>query len=331
MSQTTKQTTIGRSGIRCETVGLGTWAMGGWMWGGNDDAAALEGIRASLDAGIRFIDTAPAYGLGHAERLVGAALEGRPRSEVVIATKCGLVWHTRQGTHFFDEAGMAVYRHLGRESILHELGQSLARLKTDYIDLYFTHWQDSTTPVAETMGTLLELKAQGKIRAIGVSNASPEVLREYLQHGPVDAVQERYSLLDRGIESEIVPICKAHGISVVGYSSLALGLLAGPIAPDRQFTGDDQRAQDPRFSSENRRRLQQFFQAVEPVRHRLGCSFAQLMVAWTVAHGSVSIALCGARNERQAAENAGAARLELSPDDLAAIKTAARQTLGEAL
>jgi aryl-alcohol dehydrogenase-like predicted oxidoreductase len=326
-----KQTTIGPSGIRCETVGLGTWAMGGWMWGGGDDAAALEGIRASLDAGIRFIDTAPAYGLGRAERLVGAALEGRARSDVVIATKCGLVWHTRQGTHFFDEEGEAVYRHLGRDSILHEVEQSLARLKTDYIDLYFTHWQDSTTPVAETMGTLLELKAQGKIRAIGVSNASAEVLLEYLQHGPVDAVQERYSLLDRGIEADVVPICKANGIAVVGYSSLALGLLAGPMSPDRRFTGDDQRAQDPRFSQENRRRLQAFFSEVEPVRQRLGCSFAQLMIAWTVAHGSVSIALCGARNERQAAENAGAAALQLSAADLSAIKMAALHTLGEAL
>jgi methylglyoxal reductase len=331
MSQAKRETTIGRSGIVSETVGLGTWAMGGWMWGGGDDAAALEGIRASLDAGIRLIDTAPAYGLGHAERLVGAALEGRPRSRVVIATKCGLVWHTKQGTHFFDEEGQAVHRHLGRESILHEIDQSLERLKTDYIDLYFTHWQDETTPVAETMGTLLDLKRQGKIRAIGISNASLEVLREYLKHGPVDAVQERYSLLDREIESEIVPICQAHGISVLGYSSLALGLLAGPIAPARQFNGDDQRAKDPRFSPENRARLSNFFAAIEPVRARAACTFAQLMVAWTVAHGSVSIALCGARNSKQATENAGAARVQLTPADMAAIRAAALETLGVAL
>jgi methylglyoxal reductase len=331
MSQAKRETTIGRSGIVSETVGLGTWAMGGWMWGGGDDAAALEGIRASLDAGIRLIDTAPAYGLGHAERLVGAALEGRPRSRVVIATKCGLVWHTKKGNHFFDEEGQAVHRHLGRESILHEIDQSLERLKTDYIDLYFTHWQDETTPVAETMGTLLDLKRQGKIRAIGISNASPEVLREYLKHGPVDAVQERYSLLDREIESEIVPICQAHGISVLGYSSLALGLLAGPIAPARQFNGDDQRAKDPRFSPENRARLSNFFAAIEPVRARAACTFAQFMVAWTVAHGSVSIALCGARNAKQATENAGAARVQLTPADMAAIRAAALETLGVAL
>ena len=146
--------TLGTSGIRCQSVGLGTWAMGGWMWGGNDDAAAIDAIRASLDAGVQLIDTAPAYGLGHAETLVGRALAGR-RDQAIIATKCGLVWHTRQGRHFFDEDGQAVHRHLGRDSIFHEVEQSLARLRTDYIDLYITHWQDETTPVAETMDCLL--------------------------------------------------------------------------------------------------------------------------------------------------------------------------------
>lgn len=324
-----RTTPLGPSGIRCETVGLGTWAMGGWMWGGNDDAAALEAIRASLDAGVRLIDTAPAYGLGRAESLVGAALEGRRREDVVIATKCGLVWHTRRGEHFFDEDGQPVHRHLGRESILHEVAQSLQRLRTDHIDLYFTHWQDATTPVAETMGTLLELKAQGRIRAIGVSNATPEILREYLRHGPVDAIQERYSLLDRGIESTLVPICREHGIAVMGYSSLAMGLLAGPMDAARRFTGDDQRATDPRFSEANRRRLQAFFAAIEPLRDRIGCSFAQLMVAWTVAGGAVDIALCGARHAKQAIDNAGAARVELAPEDVASIVAAARTHLGD--
>ena len=149
-----KRIKLGNSGLQCEAIGLGTWAMGGWMWGGNDDAAAVDAIRASLDAGVHLIDTAPAYGLGHAERLVGQALRGR-RQQAVVATKCGLVWHTQQGTHFFDEDGTPVYRHLGRESIFHEIDQSLARLETDYIDLYITHWQDAGTPVAETMDALL--------------------------------------------------------------------------------------------------------------------------------------------------------------------------------
>ncbi|MEK8029203.1 aldo/keto reductase [Ideonella sp. DXS29W] len=317
---------LGASGIRCETVGLGTWAMGGWMWGGSDDAAAIEAVRASLDAGVSLIDTAPAYGLGHAESLVGQAVAGR-RHEVVIATKCGLVWHTRQGAHFFDEQGQAVHRYLGADSIAHELEQSLKRLRTDYIDLYITHWQDSTTPVAETMGALLDLKRAGKIRAIGVSNVDVPTLTEYLRHGPVDAIQERYSLIDREIEAGLVPLCEQQGIAVLGYSSLALGLLAGPIDPARRFEGDDQRRDNPRFSAPNREKLQAFFGEVEPLRARHACSFAQLMIAWSTGRGRMRVALCGARQARQAIDNAGAIRLQLTDDDLQAIERSADRHL----
>lgn len=319
-------TTLGASGIECETVGLGTWAMGGWMWGGGDDAAAVDAIRASVDAGVRLIDTAPAYGLGHAETLVGAALKGR-RHDAVIATKCGLVWHTQQGTHFFDEDGHPVHRYLGRDSIFHEVEQSLTRLQTDYIDLYITHWQDSTTPVAETMDALLDLKRQGKIRAIGVSNVTTDILADYLRHGQVDAIQERYSLIDRDIESTLLPLCQQHGVASLGYSSLALGLLAGPIDPERQFTGDDQRAGNPRFSETNRARLKAFFQDIEPLQQRLDCSAAQLMIAWTTRKGGVSTALCGARTPQQAIQNAAAARLTLNADAIAAIDAAAARHL----
>ncbi len=236
MKSEMKQTTLGPSGIECSAIGLGTWAMGGWMWGGGDNAAAVVAIQASLDAGVNLIDTAPAYGLGRSESIVGAALKGR-RHEAVIATKCGLVWHTQKGTHFFEEDGHPVYRYLGRDSIFHECEESLKRLQTDYIDLYITHWQDSTTPVAETMDALLDLKKQGKIRAIGVSNVSPETLSEYLRHGPVDAAQERYSLIDREIETTLAPLCSEHNVAVLGYSSLALGLLAGPIDPGARVQG----------------------------------------------------------------------------------------------
>ena len=322
-----RTTRLGASGIECEDVGLGTWAMGGWMWGGGDDAAAVEAIRASLDAGVRLIDTAPAYGLGRAEALVGTALKGR-RHEAVIATKCGLVWHTTKGTHFFDEEGQAVYRYLGREAIAHELDQSLRRLRTDYVDLYITHWQDPTTPVAETMDALLQLKRQGKIRAIGVSNVDADTLAEYLRHGPVDAIQERYSLIDREIEATLLPLCRQHDIAVLGYSSLALGLLAGPIDPKREFGGDDQRRGHPRFSAANRAKLAAFFADIEPVRARLQCSFAQLMIAWTTVSGRVSVALCGARTAAQAMENARAGTVAPSAEDLALIDGAADRHLG---
>jgi aryl-alcohol dehydrogenase-like predicted oxidoreductase len=237
------------------------------------------------------------------------------------------VWHTQKGTHFFEEDGHPVYRYLGRESIIHECEESLKRLQTDYIDLYITHWQDATTPVAETMDALLALKKQGKIRAIGVSNVSPETLAEYLQHGPVDAAQERYSLIDREIEQTLVPLCTEHDVAVLGYSSLALGLLAGPIDPARQFTGDDQRASNPRFSAENRAKLKAFFEELEPLRKQLECSFGQLMIAWTLARGSVSVALCGARVSKQAVENAAAGSVRLQGDALALIDAAAARHL----
>ena len=322
-----KKTTLGPSGIECSAIGLGTWAMGGWMWGGGDNAAAVEAIQASLDAGVTLIDTAPAYGLGRSESIVGTALKGR-RHQAVIATKCGLVWHTRQGTHFFEEDGHPVHRFLGRESIFHECEESLKRLQTDYIDLYITHWQDSTTPVAETMDALLELKKQGKIRAIGVSNVSPETLTEYLRYGPVDAAQERYSLIDREIEETLAPLCSEYKVAVLGYSSLALGLLAGPIDPEREFKGDDQRAANPRFSEANRSRLKGFFEELDPLRMQLGCSFGQLMIAWTIASGTVSVALCGARVRQQAIGNAGAGAVELGDEALRLIDAAAKRHLG---
>lgn len=319
-----KTNELGASGIRCSNVGLGTWAMGGWMWGGNDDGAAIEAIHTALDSGVNFIDTAPAYGLGHAEELVGKALKGR-RDQVVLATKCGLTWHSKHGTLFFNEEGKDVYRYLGRESIIYEVEQSLSRLGTDYIDLYFTHWQDETTPIEETMDALLSLKKAGKIRAIGISNANEAILSEYLRFGPVDAIQEKYSLLDREIEKDVIPLCRANSVSVHGYSSLALGLLAGPIDPDRVFEGDDQRKDNPRFSSENRARLSEFFAAVEPIRAYHRCSFGQLMIAWSLS--KVDIALCGARKPSQAKDNAGAGSIELSQTELQSIATAAQAHL----
>jgi methylglyoxal reductase len=319
-----KSSVLGSSGIMCSRVGLGTWAMGGWMWGGNDDDDAIRSIHAALDAGVNLIDTAPAYGLGHAETLVGTAIQGR-REQVVLSTKCGLVWHTQSGTLFFNEEGKDVYRYLGKDSIAYEVEQSLVRLKTDYIDLYFTHWQDATTPIAETMDALLALKQQGKIRAIGISNADETILAEYLRYGPVDAIQERYSLLDRSIEKDLVPLCRANQVAVHGYSSLALGLLAGPIDPARVFGGDDQRKDNPRFSAENRAQLVNFFAAVEPIRAFHDCSHGQLMIAWCLSN--VGVALCGARTPAQAQDNAGAAAIDLSPAELQAVAAAAQTHL----
>lgn len=312
---------IGRSGVRASAVGLGTWAIGGWMWGGTDEAQSIAAIQASLDAGVTLIDTAPAYGLGRSEEIVGKAIAGR-RDKAVIATKCGLAWHTQNGKHFFDQDGQPVHRYLGRDSIIHEVEQSLRRLGTDYIDLYITHWQDVTTPIEETVRALEELKAAGKIRAIGASNVDRPELRHYIQTGSLDAIQERFSMIDRGIEADLLPLTVQNGVSTLSYSSLALGLLSGTIGPDRIFSGDDQRKDNPRFSVANRQKAKDFSEAIRPIAELHGASVAQVVIAWTLAQPGVTFALCGARNPAQAFDNARAGTLRLSADDLKAIDAA---------
>ena len=312
---------IGRSGVRASAVGLGTWAIGGWMWGGTDEAESIAAIQASLDAGVTLIDTAPAYGLGRSEEIVGKAIAGR-RDKAVIATKCGLVWHTQKGNHFFDQDGKPVHRYLGRDAIVHEVEESLRRLGTDYIDLYITHWQDPTTPIAETVAALEELKQTGKIRAIGASNVNRAELAAYIQTGSLDAIQERFSMIDREIEADLLPLTVPNGVATLSYSSLALGLLSGTIGPDRVFAGDDQRKDNPRFSVANRRKATDFAEAVRPVAERHGASIAQTVIAWTLAQPGVTFALCGARNPAQALDNARAGTLTLGADDLAAIDAA---------
>ncbi|MEY9560203.1 aldo/keto reductase [Sinorhizobium fredii] len=312
---------IGRSGVKASAVGLGTWAIGGWMWGGTDEAESIAAIHASLDAGVTLVDTAPAYGLGRSEEIVGKAIAGR-REQAVIVTKCGLVWHTQKGNHFFEQDGRPVHRYLGRDTIIDEVEQSLRRLGTDYIDLYITHWQDATTPIEETVAALEELKRAGKIRAIGASNVNRSELEQYINTGSLDAIQERFSMIDRGIEADLLPLTVANDVSTLSYSSLALGLLSGAIGPDRVFSGDDQRKDNPRFSVANRRKAKDFAEAIRPVAERHGASIAQTVIAWTLKRPGVTFALCGARNPAQALDNARAGTLRLAAEDLATIETA---------
>jgi methylglyoxal reductase len=312
---------LGQSGIEASVVGIGTWAVGGWMWGGADEAKSIEAIHASLDAGINFVDTAPAYGLGFSESVVGKAIAGR-RDNVVLATKAGLVWHVRKGEHFLDQDGKPIYRYLGAESLRYEIEESLKRLNTDYIDLYQTHWQDATTPIEETMRTLLDLKREGKIRAIGVSNATVHDLEAYRRVGPVDAAQEKYSMLDRELESEYLPYTLRRNIAVLAYSPLANGLLTGKIGPERQFPSDDLRYNNPRFSVESRRNVQAMLDTMRPVADKHGLTLAQLVIAWTVAQPGVTHALVGARDGAQAAENAKAGSVILSSEDLQIVNRA---------
>ncbi len=313
--------TIGKSGVQASAVGLGTWAIGGWMWGGTDEQQSIAAIQASLDAGVTLIDTAPAYGLGRSEEIVGRAIRGQ-RDKAVIATKCGLVWHTNKGSHFFDQNGVPVHRYLGRDAIFYEVEQSLTRLGTDYIDLYVTHWQDSTTPIEETVRALEDLRSAGKIRAIGASNVSLPELKNYVETGSLDAIQERFSMIDREIEEDLLPLTRQKDISTLSYSSLALGLLSGTVDPGRLFSGDDQRKDNPRFSVSNRLKARDFAESIRSVADKHAASIAQTVIAWTLAQSGVTFALCGARNPEQAQENAKAGTIRLDKEDLSAIDAA---------
>lgn len=317
---------LGSSGIEASVVGLGAWAIGGWMWGGADEQQSIAALHAAVDNGMNLIDTAPIYGFGHSEEVVGRAIKDR-RDRVVLATKCGLVWDRREGELFFhaDEKGRTeepskfqVYRCLRGDSVRRECEDSLRRLGTDYIDLYQTHWPDPTTPIEQTLETLLDLQREGKIRAFGTSNIGVDQLRAYGGHAA--STQERFSMLDRTIEKNgLLDYCRTNNVAVLAYSPLEQGLLTGKVGPDRQFAEGDQRRSKPRFSVENRRRAQAMLDRLRPIAERHGASLAQLTIAWTFSQPGLTHVLCGARSPEQVTENAGAARVRLSEEELAEI------------
>lgn len=326
MSHETLTRQIGRSGIEASAVGLGTWAIGGWMWGGTDESQSVAAIQASIDEGVSLIDTAPAYGQGLSEEIVGKAIKGR-RDKVVLASKLGLVWHTQKGNHFFDYDGKPVHRYLGRGSVTYEIEQSLKRLGTDYLDHYITHWQDPTTPIAETMTALHRLKEQGKIRSIGASNVSLADVKAYRAAGQLDAIQQEYSMAVRDVETELAPYCVDNGVSILSYSSLALGLLSGKVGPDRVFSGDDQRRNNPRFSKANREKVARLMDDIRPIADGHNATEGQIVIAWTLQQQGITFSLCGARNPQQAKENAKAGRIRLSNEEINRISEAAKHNL----
>lgn len=304
-------------------MGLGTWAIGGgpW-WGQTDDAQSIRAIHAALDAGINLIDTAPAYGFGRSEEVVGQAIRDR-RDGVVLATKCGLWWGDDTGSVFFEQSGKTVRRSLDPRTIRIEVEESLRRLGTDRIDLLQTHWQataDAPTPIADTMACLMRLREQGKIRTIGVSNVTPGQMDEYLAAGVIVACQPRYSMLDRKIEADVLPYCRDRGIATLVYSPLEQGLLTGKIGMDRQFGAEAARAMIPWFRPDNRRRVLDMLAGWEDLCEGHACSMAQLVIAWTVAQPGVTCALCGARKPEDAEENAGARSVHLDDGDIARMR-----------
>ena len=280
---------IGTSGITASRIALGTWAIGGWMWGGNTDLdESIYTIRSAVARGITLIDTAPVYGFGRSEEIVGMALAGGLRDRAVIATKVGLEWR-----------GGKVWRNSSPARIRKEVEDSLRRLRTDYIDLYQVHWPDPLVPIQETAGALARLLKEGKIRAIGVSNYSPAQMDEFRKAAPIHSVQPPYNLFEREAESGVLPYAAQHGIAVLCYGALCRGLLTGTITRATQFKGDDLRRYDPKFQEP---RFSQYLAAVTALdryareRYRLGV--LALAVRWVLDQGD-TIALWGARRPAQ--------------------------------
>lgn len=312
---------LGETELELSAVTFGAWALGGWMWGGTDRNNPTEAIKTAYDLGVTSIDTAPVYGQGLSEELVGKAIADLPRDKVQVLTKYGLRWDMKKGEFYFsskDNKGndIDIYRYAGKESIIEECENSLRRLGTDYIDLYQIHWADPTTPVEETMEAVEKLKDQGKIREAGVCNYSAELMKEAEKTLPLASNQVPYSMVKRDIEEEVVPYCIEHNKGILAYSPLQGGLLTGKMEPGQKFNEGDHRAGSRFYTDENIQRTNEFLDAIKPIADDKDATLVQLVIQWTIQQPGITVALVGARNAEQAEQNAKAADLELSDDEL---------------
>ena len=318
---------LGTSGIDASIVGLGTAAIGGGdTFKGPDVDESIKAIRAAIDGGVTLIDTAPSYGWGHSEEVVGKAIKGR-RDRVVIATKCGVWWEDERGSYNGIKDGRKNHVSLRPDTITIEVENSLKRLGVDTIDLLQCHKPakpPEDTPIAETMGCLMDLKDQGKIRAIGVSNVSLDQLDAYRRAGDLASDQFRYSMIFRDREADILPYCAEHNIATLTYLSLEQGLLTGKVGVDRVFRKDDFRGSAgkwlPWFKLGNRQRLLDMFAGWADLSEKYDCTIAQLTVAWTAAQYGATHVLCGIRTVEQGIQNAGAGALELAANEIQRIR-----------
>jgi aryl-alcohol dehydrogenase-like predicted oxidoreductase len=310
---------LGKSNVKITPIIMGTWAIGGWMWGGTDVKKAIEAIQTSIENGVTTIDTAPAYGMGLSEEIVGEAIKGK-RDKVVIATKCGLRWDesdptVRSPNRNFEKEPVEIKNNLTKKSIFHECEQSLKRMKLDAIDLYQIHWPDPSTPIEESWSAMAELKKQGKVRAIGVSNFNLSLLKAAHAVHPVDSVQPPYSLIRREIEKDIIPFCQTSGISVIVYSPMERGLLTGKYKPGTHFPPGDHRAGRKTFSTPYLTRMQEALAKIEPIAKKHQASLSQVIINCTIHRPGITAALVGARDGKQAKENAEGGKLPLSNEE----------------
>lgn len=311
---------LGNSELSVSAVTFGAWAAGGWMWGGTERSEAVNAIRSSYDLGVTSIDTAPVYGQGTSEEIVGEAIKDIPRDKVQILTKYGLQWENTNGEYYFsskNNEGKAIdiYRFAGKEGIIKECETSLRKLNTDYIDLYQIHWADPTTPIQETMEAVAQLIKEGKVRYAGVCNYNIDQMIEAEKYITLVSNQVPYSMVNRNIEEELVPHTVKNNKSILAYSPMERGLLTGKMSPGYKFEEGDHRAQNKFFTDENIKRTNAFLNKIKPIANDKGITIGQLVIKWTIKQQGITIALVGARNAEQAAQNAKAPDINLSEDE----------------
>lgn len=312
--------TLGQSDIKVSELAFGAWAIGGWFWGGADSKDAITAIETAVDNGMTTIDTAPVYGFGLSEELVGKAIKGK-RDKVQILTKFGLVWTEKKGEFYFssqnnDGKDVNIYRYSSKEKVISDCDQSLKRLGTDYIDLFQIHWSDPTTPVSETMEALEILIKKGKIRAGAVCNYSAELLAEAGKTFTLASDQVPYSMVNRGIEKEIVPYCISKNIGILAYSPMQRGLLTGKIKKNHKFNEGDSRVASIYYKEPNLSRIIQLTENLNLIAKERKVTSSQMVLNWTMQQPGISCVLAGARNATQVLENIKAVDFRLTEEEI---------------
>ncbi|MFL9842882.1 aldo/keto reductase [Flavobacterium rhizosphaerae] len=315
---------LGNTDLEVSVITFGAWAAGGWMWGKTERSDAIEAIQAAYDLGVTAIDTAPIYGQGTSEEIVGEAIKGYARDKVQILTKFGMRWDLTKGDFGFsskdnDGNPIDIYKYAGKESIIKECEDSLKRLGTDYIDLYQIHWPDSTTPISETFEAVEKLVKEGKVRYAGVCNYSAAQMAEAEKTIRLASNQIPFSMAKRDVEKETVPYCIEHNKSVLAYSPLERGLLTGKMSAGYTFQEGDHRANNPYFTDESITKTNAFLSKIKPIADDKGATLAQLVLRWTVDRPGITVALAGARNAQQSIQNAKAADISLTSEEISFI------------
>lgn len=317
---TRKYKTLPGTDVQISPLTYGAFAIGGWFWGGADEKEAVRAIETAIEHGITTIDTAPVYGMGHSEIVVGNTVR-KKRNQVQILTKFGMRWDIEQGEFTFDTKDnqgnrVKVYKFNGKQSVMEECERSLRRLQTDYIDLFQMHWPERTTPIEETMEALLRLKEQGKIRAAGVCNCPVDLLERANNVVSIATDQVAYNMIDRGAEKDLIPFCLSNGIGILAHTALQKGLLTGKIKPGHQFNEGDHRPKTVFFQPKNHEAVMGLLEELQLIADNRRITLAQLAINWIMQQPSIISVLVGARNEEQMLDNVQATQFSLTANEL---------------